>query len=29
MSIAKPFNLQKWIEENKHLLQPPVSNKNL
>lgn len=29
MSIAKPFNLQKWIEENKDLLQPPVSNKNL
>ena len=29
MSIQKPFNLPKWIEENKHLLQPPVSNKNL
>lgn len=29
MSIQKPFNLNKWIEENKHLLQPPVSNKNL
>jgi 3-hydroxyanthranilate 3,4-dioxygenase len=29
MSIAKPFNLNKWIEENKHLLKPPVANKNL
>ena len=29
MSIAKPFNLNKWIEENRHLLVPPVANKNL
>lgn len=29
MSIQKPFNLNKWIEENKHLLKPPVANKNL
>ncbi len=29
MSIAKPFNLTKWIDENRHLLKPPVGNKNL
>ena len=29
MSIAKPFNLNKWIDENRHLLKPPVANKNL
>ena len=29
MATAKPFNLKQWIEDNKHLLQPPVANKNL
>ncbi|MBX2928284.1 MAG: 3-hydroxyanthranilate 3,4-dioxygenase [Saprospiraceae bacterium] len=26
MPIAKPFNLHQWIEDNRHLLQPPVGN---
>ena len=29
MKITAPFNLQKWIDENKDLLKPPVGNKNL
>ena len=29
MPIQKPFNLTKWIEENRELLKPPVGNKNL
>ena len=29
MAIKKPFNLQKWIDDNRDLLKPPVGNKNL
>lgn len=29
MGIAKPFNLQKWIDEHRDELKPPVGNRNL
>ncbi len=29
MSIAKPFNLNKWIDDNAHLLKPPIANKQV
>jgi 3-hydroxyanthranilate 3,4-dioxygenase len=27
--MIAPFNLQKWIDENRDILKPPVGNKNL
>ena len=29
LAMLKPFNLRSWIDENRHLLQPPVGNKQV
>ena len=29
MAVRQPFNLQKWIDENRDALKPPVGNRNL
>lgn len=29
MGLTQPFNLNAWIADNRHLLKPPVANKNL
>jgi 3-hydroxyanthranilate 3,4-dioxygenase len=29
MPVSAPFNLKKWIDDNRHLLKPPVGNQQV
>jgi len=29
MALTKPFNLQGWVDEHRHLLKPPVGNQQV
>lgn len=29
MAISRPFNFRQWIDENRHLLKPPVGNQQI
>jgi len=29
MAISQPFNFKKWIDDNRHLLKPPIGNQQV